>query len=267
MSDGNPTKKGINYWSREELLLVFDLYCRIPFSKTKRNNPAVIALANLIGRSPSSVALKLGNFGSFDPELRTQGIGGLPHVGRLDREIWDEFNSSPDQLVWEADQIRRRYSSHDQTDDLIEPSEDEVFVMPSGPSEREAIRKYRVHQSFFRDAILTGYNETCCITGLRIKECLIASHIVPWKDDETHRTDPRNGLCLSATFDKLFDRGLITVSSELNVVVSESIRKTDEPLIDEMIGKYHGKPIIPPQRFYPDPRFLLWHQTKIFRDK
>ena len=68
MSDIRTEKYGAP-WEREELILAFELYCRIPFSKTKRNNPAVIELAKLIGRTASSVARKLGNFGSFDPML------------------------------------------------------------------------------------------------------------------------------------------------------------------------------------------------------
>ena len=48
-------------------------------------------MANLIGRSPGAVAFKLGNFGSFDPELKKRGIGGLPNTSKLDKEIWDEF--------------------------------------------------------------------------------------------------------------------------------------------------------------------------------
>ena len=57
-------------WNRKETILAFDLYYRIPFRLTKRTTPAVIELANLIGRTPSSVARKLGNFGSFDPKLQ-----------------------------------------------------------------------------------------------------------------------------------------------------------------------------------------------------
>lgn len=56
-------------WTRDQPLIAFNLYCKIPFSKTKANNPLVIEVANLIGRSPASVAMKLGNFGSFDAAL------------------------------------------------------------------------------------------------------------------------------------------------------------------------------------------------------
>ena len=56
-------------WHREESLLAFELYCRIPFQKTKAKNPVVRELAGLLGRTPASVARKLENFGGFDPAL------------------------------------------------------------------------------------------------------------------------------------------------------------------------------------------------------
>lgn len=80
-------------WNREELILAFELYCRIPFQKTKANNPEVIDLARIIGRTPASVARKLGNFGAFDPALQNLKIKGLTHNSKMDREIWHEFHA------------------------------------------------------------------------------------------------------------------------------------------------------------------------------
>ena len=59
-----PEKYGLK-WERDEVILAFDLYCRIPFKKTKANNPQVIELSKILRRTPASVARKLGNFGSF----------------------------------------------------------------------------------------------------------------------------------------------------------------------------------------------------------
>ncbi len=47
-----------NNWTREELIIAFNLYCKIPFSKSVKTNPEVIKVANLVGRTPSSVAFK-----------------------------------------------------------------------------------------------------------------------------------------------------------------------------------------------------------------
>lgn len=251
-------------WTREELILAFELYCRIPFSKTKRNNPAVIELAQLIGRTPSSVARKLGNFGSCDPILQQQEITGLVHSSRADAAIWKEFNDDWNNLVWEADKIRSKLSEG-KLPPISNADEEAVFKRPSGASERIIVRKERVHQSFFRDAIMNSYDQTCCITGLHIGECLIASHIIPWSESEEHRTDPRNGLCLSATFDRLFDQGLITISSSYTVVVSSSLLSSNDRRTIEQIVKYHETPIIPPSRFMPLQDYLNWHREHLFR--
>jgi putative restriction endonuclease len=259
-STRQPQKYG-ELWSRGELILAFDLYCRIPFKKTKANNPDVIELAGLLRRSPASVARKLGNFGSFDPELRRQQIKGLVHAGKLDEEIWDEFNSDWSRLVLEAMRLRAELGAP-----FEEESEaDTETGVPRGASEKEAMRKTRVHQSFFREAILSSYEETCCVTGLRIRECLVASHIIPWSISEQHRADPHNGLCLSATFDRLFDRGLITLTNALEIFVSTRLREADDQRIREMISKYHGASIVRPRRFLPSPAHLEWHRNNVFQ--
>jgi putative restriction endonuclease len=252
------TSKEQNYgapWTREELILAFDLYCRIPFRKTKASNPEVQRLAMLIKRTSASVARKLGNFGAFDPELKRRNISGLIHGSKLDREIWDEFHKNWNTLVLRARNLRESLGRTPK--DLID------IEFPKGPSEREIKGKQRIHQSFFRQAVLSSYEYTCCITGINIPECLTASHIVPWSISEKYRTDPTNGLCLSATFDRLFDNGLITISNNLNVVISGNLLKTSGPSYD-LVCSYHMKPIIPPKRFLPSAERLKWHYENIF---
>lgn len=261
ITHGKPEKYGA-LWTREELILAFDLYCRIPFKKTKANNPDVIELANLIKRSPASIARKLGNFGSLDPELSRKKVSGLSHSSKLDRIIWEEFHSDWNQLVAEAEHLKGEL-------DLGAITKKEIQTdvnRPQGPSEKITPQKSRTHQSFFREAILSSYESTCCITGLRIQECLVASHIIPWSVSEEHRTDPRNGLCLSATFDRLFDRGLITITNQLRVVVSTLLLTSRDKRINDMICIYHGATIIQPQKFLPLTSYLEWHQHNAFKE-
>jgi putative restriction endonuclease len=60
-------KPGQKSWTREELILTINLYCKLPFGKLHSRNPDVIELAKLIDRTPGSVAFKLVNFASLDP--------------------------------------------------------------------------------------------------------------------------------------------------------------------------------------------------------
>lgn len=250
-----------NNWTREELIIAFNLYCKISFSKTVKTNPQVIAVANLIGRTPSSVAFKLGNFGSFDPELKKRGIVGLRNAGKLDKEIWDEFNADWENLAYESELlISKRNNRQIEEDFQIEMPE-----IPIG-KEKERIVRTRVNQSFFRASILSLYNQKCCITGLSIPDLLIASHIIPWSKDENNRLNPRNGLCLNAMHDRAFDKGFITVTPEYKVKISNYFADYgNEEIVSEMFSKYNNQKIILLDKFSPDKEFLSYHNEKIFR--
>lgn len=91
MSKGRP-------WNREELIVVFNLYCSMNFGQMHSRNPAIIEMARVIGRTPGSVAMKLVNFASFDPAHQTRGVSGLKGASHADRAIWDEFNSDWEHL-------------------------------------------------------------------------------------------------------------------------------------------------------------------------
>ncbi len=247
-------------WSRDELILAFDLYCRIPFQKTKASNPDVRHLAAMLNRTPASVARKLGNFGSFDPELKKLSISGLVHVGHLDREVWEEFHKDWNTLVVRASELGLALGDNVLADTVVPP-----LALPTGPSERLATMKRRIHQAFFREAVLSSYEERCCVTGITIKECLVASHIVPWSVSESYRSDPTNGLCLSSTFDRLFDAGLMTLSEDLNVVFTKRIARSATVAERDLICRFEGKPIFPPRRFLPSAERLGWHRENVFK--
>lgn len=83
-------KKGQKLWTREELILAINLYCKLPFGRLHRSNPEVIHLANLIGRTPNSVAYKLVNFASLDPSFSANSkrheIVTVKHFSALGRQ-------------------------------------------------------------------------------------------------------------------------------------------------------------------------------------
>jgi len=59
-----------NLWTKEQTIIALNLYCKIPFNRVSSNHPDIIKIANIIGRTPNSVKMKIGNFESFDPEFR-----------------------------------------------------------------------------------------------------------------------------------------------------------------------------------------------------
>jgi putative restriction endonuclease len=253
--DSRPANDGQS-WTRDELILAFELYCRIPFQRTKASDSRVKELAGLLRRTPASIARKLGNFGAFDPQLAARNISGLTHGSKLDKAVWNEFHQDWAGLVVRAYDIKGELKPGQRVEQLL--------VQPQGPSERIATVKQRLHQSFFRDAVLSSYNGRCCVTGLPIVECLVAGHIIPWSVDERRRADPTNGVCLSATFDRLFDGGLVTIEDDLTLCVSKRLRGLTDRAVAEQVAARHGQKIIPPTRFYPDPACLRWHREHVF---
>ena len=61
--------------------------------------------AQLIGRTPAALNLKIGNLGSFDPVLKEKGITGLAHTSKMDEDIWNEFWDNPEKLAYESEKI------------------------------------------------------------------------------------------------------------------------------------------------------------------
>ncbi len=248
-------------WEREESILALYLYCQVPFAKTKANNPDVIRLAELIGRTPSSVARKLGNFGAFDPLLQSRGISGLIHASRDDRAIWDEFHGKWELLVEVADNVLSSLQPVSVADAPIVTTNETV----DGPTERPVTRMQRLCQSFFRKTILASYDNTCCICGIDIPRLLVASHIIPWSVREDCRTDPENGLCLCAIHDKAFDSGLIAVSATSGIVVSKSLFRSKSNAVKDYLLSFAGNSINMPRRFPPLSNNLTWHLQNIFQ--
>src|SRR6202008_4270717 len=140
-------------WTRDELIIAFNLYCKIPFGKIDQSNPVVIALANELGRTPASLAWKLANFARLDPTLQARGISGASHGSKGEIEVWEEFNNNWDSLAFESERLLANLT-HRSVEEMNGLNEDEL---PKEGLEREQIVKVRVNQRFFRSAVLTSY--------------------------------------------------------------------------------------------------------------
>lgn len=246
-------------WTREHEIVALDLYCRIPFQKANNSNKDIQHLANLLGRTVNSVKMKIGNFGSFDPELKRLGIVGLAGTSHLDEDIWNEYYGHWDNLAYDAKQILATlHQKPIEVEAEIEPQ-----TLPQG-KERERIVKQRINQSFFRNAVLSSYSERCCITGINEPHLLEAAHIMSWKEDETNRTNPSNGLCMNALMHRAYDRMLISVTPDYVICISDKLLEdeaTNERQLD-FFRKVNGQTIIKPNRFMPERDFLAQHYDR-----
>lgn len=246
-------------WNREESLIVFNLYCQIPFNLSNRSHPDVQHIARLVDRTPGAVNMKIGNFGSLDPELKRQQIRGLGHASRRDQATWDEFHAD-----WEArfDESQQLISQREQALGIESSDEEDI---PLEGEERMAYGRVRANQRVFRKVVLSAYGGKCCITGIDLEEVLIASHIKPWKwSDSKEKLNPRNGLCLNALHDKAFDRGLIAVNDDYSIAVSNVVSQSPNDAVRSLLLGHESRKITLPSRFLPHPEFLQWHRNNIF---
>lgn len=256
-------------WTREETIIAFALYCRIPFNKSSKNHPEVQRIADLIGRSSDTVNLKVGNFGSLDPALKARNIVGLAHASNLDKQIWREFHGDWESLAQEAERAASAYRAlrREVAQSGAPPATafDPAKIRARIGEDKLRISKARLNQNFFRRTILAAYGGACCITGINIAALLNASHIKPWaKCDQAEKLNPANGLCLNALHDRAFDRGLITIDRNYAVKLSRAIADAELPAVAAFFSKYAKGKIHLPEKFIPDTNFLAWHERHIF---
>lgn len=250
-------------WSEEETILAYYLYCQVPFSKITKTNPDIVRLANLLGRTPSSVGLKMANLAHFDPELRRSNRTGMSNASKLDEAVAKRFCDSWEELTLVAKQIEAHMAGQN-IEEIIPPI---VIDLPDGLTVPQTIQA-RVNQQFFRDAVLSSYQQSCCITGINIPSLLVASHIKPWckSNPKTERTNPRNGLCLNGLHDRAFDQGLITVLPDYTVRVSSKLHQHTD-IVDSGILwllRCDKQEIRKPDRFFPERDFLEYHNDVVF---
>ncbi len=251
-------------WTKEQIKLAFHLYCQIPFGKIDSRNKEIIALAKVLGRTSSAVAMKMLNIASLDPAITSTGRVGLGNASALDREVWAEFHADWERLAVESQLLRQQLDN--ETTPEFEVESDLLIPEDFTGETRQVIIAQRIKQNFFRRAVLSSYRGRCCMSGLSEPRLLIASHIVPWSKDKANRLNPSNGLCLSAIHDRAFDKGFITLDDDFKVVVSKQLKKCEDPFVQQVLMPLTGKKIDFPERFMPSLAFISQHRASTFLD-
>lgn len=116
----------------------------------------------------------------------------------------------------------------------------------------------------FRRMILSTYNETCAVCGMRITTAsgagvIDAAHILPFS--RFHNDDCRNGLSLCKLHHWMFDRGLLSVNDHYRIILSKDIKDAPE----EMMAFEKENIILPgDDQKYPAKIALMWHRKNVF---
>ena len=247
-------------WTEQELLVAMNLYCALPFGQFNHANKRIREVAAQMGRTPSSLSMKLCNLASLDQYHRNRGVAGLRGASSLDREVWNRFQAN-----WSGMAEKSEAALEALMGGAPAKADGYSFKLPDGPSEIPRTVKARRLQRFFRNTVLANYEYRCAISGLAVPELLVASHIVPWSEDESRRADPANGLCLNALYDKAFDCYFITFDEEFKLVVCSALKKRDIPEFQRVnFVEIEGSKLRMPHRFPPDSAALAKHR-EMFR--
>lgn len=129
-------------------------------------------------------------------------------------------------------------------------------------AEREKnIRQARVGQGKYREQLLEQCR--CCpFTMIGDERLLIASHIKPWAaSNDMEKVDPYNGYMLSPMFDKLFDRGFITITEDRHVILSEFISPYTWKQIGLKNNAFYAMIPMDDRRI----EYLKFHQRSVFK--
>ena len=248
-------------WTRDELIIAFNLYCRTQFGRIHKANPDIIQMAKNIGRTPSAVAMKMVNFASLDPVHKERSVKGLAHGSKQDKLIWDEFNNDWEALAYESQKILFQLGRGVDQEKSIQSE----FYKDIQKTELKRNVKVRLVQHFFRETVLASYDFACAICLLSIPEMLNASHIIPWSKNKLRRVEPRNGLSLCVLHDRAFDRGFISIDKDYCVIISTKLKpKRKCQMFKIAFREMNRKKIKMPDRFFPDQSALDYHRNEIF---
>lgn len=239
-------------WTRNEALLALHLYWRLPFGQQHSSNREVQRLARVLDRTPSSIAMKLNNFTSLDPEERARGVKGLDGASKLDRQVWDEYAAKPVEMAAESEATWQAQ--------LDDPPPGAPETAPDR-TETETLRRVRLGQAFFRRVVLANFDTLCALTGINHPALVNASHIVAWAELEAHRVNPKNGIALNRLHDAAFDRKLITFDDDLRLVVGRRLKESmpREELASGFLA-YEGRALKPRVKHELDAGLLGRHR-------
>jgi len=251
-----------HHWTYEQTLIALRVYLDTRYGRLNLSNQRLAEIGEMIGRSHSAVVMKCCNFASMDPFHAERGVKGLPNTGGVQKELWQEFQTDSDSVAEKMEAEWERLTLLHP----VSPTEyEESITIPDGPSEVERTVRTRRLQRAFRTAVLVGYDCRCALTGLNVPPLLNASHIIPWKDSEGKRADPRNGLCLNALHDRAFDRGLLSFDKDFRAIIARDLDEIQNlgDLAQQLKG-IEGKLLSMPERFRPSSEAMDYHRENIY---
>lgn len=153
-----PTSTRNPPWNRDELILALNLYLTNPQNPPSKSSQAVSDLSALLNklhrlngssfsdtlRNENGVYLKMMNLRALDPEFTARGKVGMSSGGKLEREVWIEYEARRAELAADARAIRETILNADESALAVSPI-DETYEAEEGGV------RLRVHRFYERD--------------------------------------------------------------------------------------------------------------------
>lgn len=145
--------------------------------------------------------------------------------------------------------------------------DEQVPFVPDQERERISRLTSRIlRDRVFRRVVLRAYDQRCAVTGLQLingggRAEVEAAHIRPV---EANGPDIlTNGIALSGTAHWMFDRGMISLADDLEILISRHLN--DQSGVRAMINS-SGRALTPRRMSErPHPHFLKWHRENRFK--
>jgi len=204
---------------------------------TRTNNPFSDWLSQNTALSESSIDKYSGAVGTISKEMLQKGTIQKPleNMSPFELDLAIALTISDPDFIAKNTRGNHMYSNALKQyryfiNAVTEVADDSAYIesikndIEISETERKAIIAARVGQGSFRKALLDKYHGRCIITGINHPKLLVASHIKPWSvSSNKERLSVDNGLLLSATYDRLFDCGLITFDRQGKIFLSSFI--------------------------------------------
>ena len=138
---------------------------------------------------------------------------------------------------------------------FADPPTEFLAGAPPPEERRYALRtvKQRLHQAYFREAVLAAYSGRCAFSGLPEPLLLDAAHIVEDRDERWGQPSVANGLPLSKVHHAAFDAHLIGVDPDYRIHVSERLLHRHDGEILRALQQLKGTTIHLPKRAQDAP--------------
>ena len=185
----------------------------------------------------------------------------------LEQYILDQyFNSTKSEYSDQEKTYEENFIENSILNESTEAYQNQIKSLRERLEEDQFEEEIFVRGGLFKKAIPNIYNFTCCISGLKIEstkniQMVDACHIHPFSlsNDDT----VPNGIALSPTLHRAFDRGLITINSDYLVRISPTVEDDNSEI---SITQFEGSQILLPEKekWYPSQESLNWHNKEIY---